>query len=88
MDSAVDSNLRLTLLHHAGSAIRGWLTAVSPAESRAIFVVLLVGLLLWVLRLPRERVCPPGDEPAGWSSNLKLWAALALAIQIVIYLTF
>lgn len=80
--------LRLTPLHDFGDAIREALTAVPTSAARALFIAVLAVLLIWVLRLPRERTRPAEGEPAGWSSNLKLWAALALVIQITIYLIF
>ena len=38
----------------------------------------------WVLSLPRSETTPPGRD-SGWDANLKLWAAVALLIQIAIY---
>lgn len=78
----------ITLLHRVGDGLRELMTAVPLPAVRAIFVALLLALLVWVLRLPRERVRPPADAPGDWSSNLKLWAAVALGIQVLIYLVF
>ncbi len=78
----------ITILHRVGETLREVMTAVPMPLVRAIFVGLLLALLVWVLRLPRERVRPPADVPSGWSSNLKLWAAVALGIQALIYLVF
>ncbi|MCP5539877.1 MAG: hypothetical protein H7A53_13545 [Akkermansiaceae bacterium] len=81
----------MTPLHYFGGAIRDAMTAVPMIWVRALFVGLLLALLAWVLCLPRGRVTPPGAadaEARGWSSNLKLWAALALGLQIAIYLIF
>ena len=87
MDSP-SAPLRRTFLHDFGDALREALAAVPTPAARALFIALLCLLLLWVLRLPRDRVRPPRDTPAGWSSNLKLWAVVALTIQILIYLVF
>lgn len=78
----------MTPLHWIGDTVRQAMMAVPMGVVRAIFVALLLGLLLWVLRLPKERTRPPeGSEGADhWSSNLKLWAALALLLQALIYL--
>jgi hypothetical protein len=46
---------------------------------------MLVVLLLWVLWLPREQTTPDAANAAPMR-NLKIWAALALGIQILIYL--
>jgi hypothetical protein len=79
---------RSTLLHHAGDAIRAAFSAVPSPVARAFFVGALVILLIWVLCLPKHRTRPREGEPGGWSANLKLWAAVALTIQITIYLIF
>ena len=78
----------LTILHRIGESLRELMIAIPMPVVRAVFVGLLIALLIWVLRLPRERVRPPEGVHAGWSSNLKLWAAIALAIQAMIYLVF
>lgn len=77
-----------TWLHHVGDAIRAACSAVPPPVARAFFVGALAILLIWVLTLPGRRTRPPAGEPGGWSANLKLWAAVALTIQIAIYLIF
>jgi len=50
---------------------------------RLLFLMLLVGLLVWVLRLPNSETAPEGSSKPF--ENLKIWAALALGIQILIY---
>ncbi len=85
---APDPELRTTLLHRFGDALRDLMIAIPMPVVRGLFVGLLLALLIWVVRLPRERVRPPGDLPAGPASNLKLWAAVALGIQALIYLVF
>jgi hypothetical protein len=75
-------------LHHFGQAIRDLFALIPLAAVRVLFVATLIGVLAWVLTLPRQATCPadrPADRPAAWSENLKIWAALALLIQIAIY---
>ena len=76
----------MTPLHHIGDFFRQLVLAVPLPLARAIFVLVLVVLLIWIIRLPSERVRPPENEQGGWASNLKLWAALAIVLQILIYL--
>jgi hypothetical protein len=76
----------MTPLHWFGDFVRDAMMAVPMGVVRAIFVGLLLALLVWVLRLPKERVQPPEEERGGWSANLKLWAAIALLLQVLIYL--
>jgi hypothetical protein len=74
----------MTPLHALGDLLRGLFSRVPLAAVRVIFVLLLVVLLAWVLSLPRSETTPPGRD-SGWDANLKLWAAVALLIQIAIY---
>ena len=73
----------MTPLHLIGDALRALLGSIPLSWVRILFVCLPAGILLWVLQLSRNRTS--SDSQAGWSSNLKLWAAVALVIQIVIY---
>lgn len=74
----------MTPLHALGDFLRNLLSQVPLWAVRVIFVLLLVVLLVWVLSLPRTEMRPPGGQPR-WDANLKLWAAVALLIQIAIY---
>jgi uncharacterized iron-regulated membrane protein len=76
----------VTPLHHIGDFFRQLVLVVPLPVVRAIFVLLLVGLLFWIIRLPNERVRPTRNDPGGWASNLKLWAAIAIGVQIIIYI--
>lgn len=73
----------MTPLHALGNALRDLLSQIPLSAVRVIFVLLLVVLLIWVLSLPRSETRPPGEP--RWDANLKLWAAIALLIQIAIY---
>jgi len=74
----------MTPLHTIGNFIRNLMLLVPLDAVRVLFVAVLVGLLIWVLRLPREVTTPP-EESTGWTPNLKLVASLTLIVQIVIY---
>lgn len=74
----------MTFLHAVGDWLRGMLLTIPPGTVRALFLALPVLLLIWVLRLPRERVLPPG-VPYRWDADQRLGAAVALGIQILIY---
>jgi uncharacterized iron-regulated membrane protein len=76
----------MTPLHYFGDFFRQLVLVVPLPVARAIFVLLLVGLLIWIIRLPSERVRPTGSDLGGWASNLKLWAAIAIGVQILIYI--
>lgn len=75
----------MTPLHHVGDWLRTVLLAIPLPAVRGLFVILLAVILIWVLRLPREETTPEQGRPVEWGENLKVWAALALLIQIAMY---
>ncbi len=74
----------MTVLHEIGGFVRELFLAIPLSVVRVLFVAVPVLLLLWVIRLPRERTISPDGEGL-WSENLKYGAAAALLVQIVIY---
>lgn len=77
-----------TWMHTVGDGLREALLLIPLGVVRVFLVLALLALLLWVLRLPREVTRPPEGEEGGLSGNLKIWAAVALGLQIVIYSLF
>ncbi|GIW81743.1 MAG: hypothetical protein KatS3mg105_3550 [Gemmatales bacterium] len=76
-----------TPLHVLGEWIRQLLSQIPLPVVRAVFVAVPIAVLIWVWRLPAEAALPP--QPTGrLDENLKVWASLALLIQIAIYLIF
>ena len=74
----------MTPLHTIGSALRDAFASIPLIAARLMFVGLLLLTLLWVLTLPREAVVRQ-ERTSGPSENLRWWAALALLIQLAIY---
>ena len=74
----------MTPLHSIGEWLRTLLLEVPLPAVRALFLLTLIGLAAWVVRLPKTATCPP-EGAKRWDENLKIGALLALAIQIVIY---
>jgi hypothetical protein len=74
----------MTPLHVLGDFFRDLLLKVPLGAVRVVFVLVPLGLLIWVLCLPRSETTPEGRE-SRWDENLKLWAGLALVIQVLIY---
>ena len=74
----------MTPLHDIGTWIRDLLAASPLSAVRVLFIAGLTGLLIWVLRLPAERTTEPGTVRRR-HRDLRVWAALALGIQILIY---
>ncbi|QDV26797.1 hypothetical protein [Aureliella helgolandensis] len=74
----------MTPLHSFGEFLRQTLMLVPLSWVRVLFVGSLILLLIWVLCLPKSVTTPP-EGTQRWDANLKLSAALALVIQILIY---
>jgi hypothetical protein len=69
----------------AGDLIREFLLSIPLPVVRLLFVAVPTGVLIWVLLQPDSTMTSAGPaERPRW--NLKWGAALALAIQIAIYL--
>jgi hypothetical protein len=75
----------MSLLHSWGDLLRELLMRVPLEAARVLFVLFNLALLLWVLRLPKSQTQPSGSRRPSLAENLKLWAALTLLIQILIY---
>jgi hypothetical protein len=73
----------MTLLHFFGDWLRNLLMLFPRPAVRALFVALPVVVLFWMWLLPRTRAVEHLSD--GWTRDLKVWATLALVIQIVIY---
>ena len=74
----------MTPLHAFGNFLRELLQTVPLGWVRLLFVGSLGLVLLWVLRLPRAETTP-ATSSTRWDENLKLGAAIALVIQMLIY---
>ena len=73
----------MTPLHLVGEWLREALAMVPLTAVRALFVAVPLVVLVWVLALPRAATTDPATS--SWAGNLKMWAALALVIQVLIY---
>jgi hypothetical protein len=74
-------------LHELGDGLR-WAFGLIPLSwVRALFVAVPLVLMVWVLRLPTTATTPEG-RVGRWDENLKLWAWLALAVQVIVYCVF
>ena len=73
----------MTILHLIGEWLRNTLLFIPRPAVRALFVALPVVVLVWVLLLPRRRAVEHRSDP--WMKDLRIWASIALIIQIAIY---
>ena len=74
----------MTPLHYIGDWLRELLSIVPLSAVRVLFLLVFAGLILWVLTLPRNETTDPARK-YRIMENLKLWAVLALLIQIAVY---
>jgi len=74
----------MTPLHYIGEWLREALLLIPMGIVRALFVALPIVLILWVLSLPRTATTPPGDHGRPYE-NMKIYAVMALLIQVLIY---
>lgn len=79
--------MKRTILHSIGDQLRELFASIPLPVVRWMFLAVPVLLLVWVLLLPRRAVAPP-EGTGRWDENLRLWAAVALLLQIVIYWIF
>ncbi len=70
---------------HFGSAIKDALNSVPMSVARGALALALLALAVWCLVLPRQYVMEGARRTTGWN-DLRRWAALALFIQILLYL--
>jgi len=74
----------MTPLHDIGDWLRNTLMLIPMGVVRGLFLAVPGVLIVWVLSLPRASTTPPRIRGRPFE-NLKLWAVLALLIQMLIY---
>lgn len=77
----------MTPFHTIGDLVRGLFLQVPLPVARGLFLAVPIVLLLWILRLPRSETTSPTGA-GRWDENLKVWASVALLLQIAIYAIF
>lgn len=78
----------MTPFHYIGDFVRSLMISIPMPVARGLFALFFIGLIIWVIRLPRERWAPSKEGKITLSANLKLWALVALGIQLAIYMIF
>lgn len=74
-------------LHGVGDLLRSAFQMVPLGFVRMVFIAIPLLLMAWVLRLPSTQTTPPGRE-GRWDEDLRVWAWVALAAQVLIYCLF
>lgn len=74
----------MTFLHWIGDTLRELLEQVPLSTARWLMIGVFLLLMFWVVQLPSSEATP-ADRQAKWHEDLRIWAWLALMIQVVIY---
>jgi len=64
-----------------------WLVGLSLAWGKVIAVIAFVGIAIWSWQRPRDFIYQGAPDSRKWR-DLRVWASILVAIQIVIYLSF
>lgn len=64
-----------------------WLGDLSLVWGKVIAVIAFVGIAVWAWRRPRSFIFQGALDSRRWR-DLRLWASILIAAQIVIYLIF
>ncbi len=73
----------MTVLHEIGDQLRGAFLQIPLWGARGLFLALLLGLMIWVVQLPKTATTPRAHSP--WHEDLRFWAWLALLLQLLAY---
>ncbi len=74
----------MTFLHWIGDALRQLFEQVPLSVAKWLLIGQFLALIFWVVQL-RSSETTPQDHQSKWYEDLKIWAWLALMMQIVIY---
>ena len=74
----------MTILHYFGDQLRAVYLLVPLWAARGLFLAVLLGLMIWVVQLPKSATTPVASE-YHWHEDLRVWAWLALLIQLFVY---
>jgi|694.fasta_scaffold14957_4 hypothetical protein len=77
--------MKETILHQIGDFVRSILQWIPLEFVRFLFLGLIAAVLIIVLRRPKTETTPDKPGKSRWDENLKIWAALALVLQLLIY---
>ena len=77
----------MTLFHWIGNTLRNQFDQIPLSTARWMMIGLFLALMFWIVQLP-STATNPTDRPPRWTSDLKIWAWLALLFQVLIYSVF
>ena len=77
----------MTFLHWIGETLRLQLERVPLSVARWLLIGVFLVLMFWVVQL-RSSEATPSDRQSKWYEDLRIWAWLALMMQVIIYSVF
>ena len=51
--------------------------------ARGLFLGVFFMLMVWIVQMPKSATTPRADSP--WHEDLRIWAWLALIVQMLVY---
>jgi hypothetical protein len=79
--------IKLHIWGAIGGTITAALVAIPMWGVKAIVIGLLIGLAVWGFTLTREYAFKGAEDKAAWR-DVRVWAAVVLALEVVPYLFF
>lgn len=73
----------MTILHWIGEHLRNAFLQVPMWVARGLFLAVFFVLMVWIVQLPKSETTPSANSP--WHEDLRIWAWLALLIQLFVY---
>ena len=64
-----------------------WLANLSLVWGKVIAILAFVGIAVWAWKRPKSFIFQGAPDSNRWR-DLRVWASILIAIQIVIYLSF
>jgi len=64
-----------------------WLASLPLYWGKVVAVIAFVGIGLWAWRRPRAFIYHGAPDNKGWR-DLRVWASILMAVQILVYLSF
>jgi hypothetical protein len=71
------------MLIEIGEQLRSAFLQIPMWAARALFLGVFLALMVWVVQLPKSVTTPKSDS--AWHEDLRLWAWLALVLQLLAY---
>ncbi len=64
-----------------------WLAGLSLVWGKIVAVIAFVGIAIWAWMRPKSFIFQGAPDSHRWR-DLRVWASILIAVQIVIYLSF